>query len=295
MVSFTGIIKKLKTLSVSNMIRQYWKHVATAIAALASFATLLTALFNCEWVKENWLYGLIGSFVVFGGSLLYGCWQTRSKKKISVSLSSELKLTIFEGDLFNQKGIICIPVNEYFDTHVGDGVINEKSVHGQFINRFFKDREGELVAKINQGLPQGGETHKRRIAGCPTLKYPLGTCVDVRDGENTYVLFALSHFDDNDKAFIKRIEYAPVVNKLMDHLTAIAESRCVYMPLLGAGLSRLRRTPQRILLNLVDTLDFNDSIVIPGGIHIVIKSLSDMDVNLTSLEYIVKSGITESD
>ncbi len=278
------------------MIKQFWKHFATAIAALSASATLLTVLFNLDCLKDKWVYGLIGTVIVIVGSVCYALWQIKSKKSISVTLSSDLKLTICEGDLFEKKGIICIPVNEYFDTHVGDGVIAERSVHGQFINRLFKDRIDELSGKINKGLRQaGGVEHERRLIECPNIKYPLGTCVDIRDGENLYVLFALCHFDDNDKAFVKRSEYVYVVNQVMEHLTKIAEDKTVYMPLIGAGLARLRRTPQRILLNLVDTLDFNDYCFISGGIHVVIKSLSNVEVNLTSLEHIITNGITESD
>ena len=211
-------------------------------------------------------------------------------------MSSELKLTIKEGDLFQQKGIICIPFNEYFDTHVGDGVVGENTLHGIFINKFFKDRIPELESKVSSKLPKSGyQIHQRRLSSSPDKQYELGTCIDIREGENTYVLFALTHFDDNDKANISRAEYAMVVGKLTKHLGDIAEGKQVYMPLFGTGLSRMRRTPQRILLHLVDTLDFNDTFTIPGGLNIVIKSLKDINVNLTSLEYIVKHGITENE
>ena len=107
--------------------RFFWKNFAVAIAALSAAATLLTALFDLDFVKNFWLYGVIGSIIVLAGSALYAYWQTCSKPNVSFDLSSELNLNIFEGDLFEQKGIICIPVNEYFDTHVGDGVINADS------------------------------------------------------------------------------------------------------------------------------------------------------------------------
>lgn len=276
--------------------RFFWKHYMTAIAALSAAATLLTALFKLEEIKDCLWCGCIGAGIVILGSFFYAYWQMLSKKKITLDLSSELKLTISEGDLFQQKGVICIPFNEYFDTHVGDGVIDEGTIHGMFINRYFKDRVPELDGKIREKLSQFscGE-HKRRLDYCPNKKYDLGTCIDIRDGENTYVLFALTHFDDNDKANVGRAEYTEVIWKLMKHLTNIVEGRPVYMPLFGAGLSRLRRTPQRTLLHLVDTIDFDDTCTIPGGLNIVIKSLKDLNVNLTTLEYIVKRGITENE
>ena len=185
--------------------RNYVKHFAAAIAALSAAATLLSVLFNVEFFKDNCLYGLIGALLVLLGSIVYACWQTRSKKKITLELSSELKLTVCEGNLFQQKGIICIPFNEYFDTHVGNGVVDEDSVHGIFITKYFKDRIPELEQKIRSRLPEKYlEDHPRRMSYCPTRKYELGTCIDIREGENTYVLFALTHFDDNDKANVSK-------------------------------------------------------------------------------------------
>ena len=105
----------------------------------------------------------------------------------------------------------------------------------------------------------------------------------------------MTHFDDNDKANVSRAEYAVVVDKLMQHVSNLAEGKPVFMPLFGTGLSRMRRTSQRILFHLVDTLDFNDACTIPGGVNIIIKSLKDVNVNLTSLEYVVKHGITENE
>ena len=278
--------------------RFFWKNYTVAIAALSAAATLLTALFNLDCVKSFWLYGVIGAIVVLACSAWYAYWQTCSKPKVSFDLSSELNLNIYEGDLFEQKGIICIPVNEYFDTHVGDGVIDEWSIHGIFINKFFKGRVEELGDRIKAKLQSNAseyEVYKRRLSNCPDKRYKLGTCIDLREGENTYVLFALTHFNDNDEAGVGRAEYTEVVWKLMKYISSMAEATPVFMPLFGTRLARMRRTPQRILLHLVDTIDFDDTCVLPGGLNIVIKSLKDMNVNLTTLEYIVKNGIKKNE
>ena len=278
------------------MSKQYWKHFAAAIAALSAAATLLTVLFNFEWLKNCWLFGAIGTAFVLVGSHFYAKWQVRTKKQIDLTLSNEQKLTICEGNLFVQKGIICIPFNEYFDTHVGDGVVRKDSIHGQFINNCYENRVEELDDLIRKALsPFEYKENKRRLNDCPTRKYPLGTCVDIIDKENTYVLFALTHFDDNDKANLKRVEYTEVTHKLMDHLAEIAENRPVFMPLYGTGLSRLQRTPQRILIHLLDTIDFCDKWSIPGGINIFIKSLDSIAVDLNTVESVVKKGITEKE
>lgn len=278
------------------MERKFLQHLTSAIGTCAALATLFSVSFNIEWIKGCICCGLLVLVLIILIAYIYACWQTRSKSKITLDLSAELKLTIAEGDLFEQKGIICIPVNEYFDTHVGEGVISEESTHGIFINKYFKDRIPELKKRMNKLLEKESplDEHPRRVAGCPTKRYPLGTCIHFREGENTYVLFALTHFDDNDKANVSRAEYTEVTRKLMQYLNPIVGGESVYMPLYGTKFSRMRRTSQRILLHLVDSLDFDDTATIPGGLHVVINSLSKLNVNLTMLEQVVKTGISKT-
>ena len=278
------------------MRKEYWKHFAAAIAALSALATLATALFDLGWIKECLISGTLGTILVILASCFYAKWQVRIKKKVALTLYSEMKLTIKEGDLFEQKGVICIPFNEYFDTHVGDGVVEKSSLHGLFINKYYGDRVKELDSRIRKLLPDEFlDECKRRVDGCPKKRYELGTCVDIREGENTYVLFALSHFDKDDKANISRSEYAQVIEKLMEHLSKIVGNKPVYMPLIGAGLARINRTPQRILVHLVDILDFEDRYSIPGGVNILIKSLNSVKVNLNTIEDVVKKGVLQMD
>lgn len=277
------------------MNKYFGKHFTAAIAAISAIATFISTLFDLETIHNNYLYGVLGLIAILVVSFLYANWQSSIKKKIELSLLTGFKLTILEGDLFKQNGVICIPFNEYFDTHVGDGVISEDSIHGIFINKYFKDRIPELQEKIRKSLESINPIEKqtRRVSGCPIEKYPLGTCVDIREGENTYVLFALTHFDNYDIANVNREEYAEVTRCLLNHLSQKTENKQVFMPLYGTGLSRMKRNPQRILYHLVNLLDFESNRVIKGGINIVIKSLSDVNVNLTELEYSLKYSISD--
>ena len=124
-----GIFSKLN----NYMPLLFWRHYTTALGVLSALATLLSFLFEFKFIHQFWYIGVIGLSVVLLISFLYAWWRSRSKTEIKLNLSSNLDLTIFEGDLFNQKGVICIPFNEFFDTHVGDKVVSEKSLHGMFI------------------------------------------------------------------------------------------------------------------------------------------------------------------
>lgn len=99
-----------------------------------------------------------------------------------------------------------------------------------------------------------------------------------------FVLFALTHFDEDDKAFLPKAEFGQVVIKLMEHLAVIANNRPVYMPLFGTGLARLNETHQRVLLFIIDTIDFSCPVAINAGLNIVIYNNDFARVNLNKVE-----------
>lgn len=279
--------------------KKFISHCVTAVAALSSVATLIT--FTSGWTANDnsapWLPYVLGAVVVLL-SVAYAVFQTWQKKKLQLSVSADLKLTLQQADLFAQKGIIVIGFNEYFDTHVGDGVVSSSTIHGKFINRYFKDRLDELNAKIDDSLKrqgiEGNPNCVRRNQYGRTTKYPLGTCACVRDGENTYVLVALTHFNEKDVANIDRHEYYDVMCKLMRFIGGICESKEVHMPILGTGLARMNRTNKRILHYMIDTLDFIHPCLIPGGLFIDIYSLSDSEISLNEIEEVFNNGIKEN-
>ena len=215
--------------------------------------------------------------------------KTRKKKKITLNINSSLKLTIQEADIFSQNGIIVIGVNEYFDTHVGDGVISEKSLHGIFINEYYRDHLTDLDKDIKESLeiqkikPIERDCSRRHRCG-KTDKYELGTCALIHDGGKKYVLVALTHFDENDKANMSRDELNFVLGKLMTFLEKNAEAREVHMPILGGGLARLNRSSNRILNFTIDVLDFIHSSQILGGLYIDIISLKSAGIDLNKIE-----------
>ena len=127
----------------------------------------------------------------------------------------------------------------------------------------------------------------RRIVKRNTAKYELGTCADIVVDGRTFVLFALTHFDERNKALVGRYELHKVIQSIMSHVSQICESRPVSMPLFGTGMSRIQRSPRRILHFIVDCIDFECSDKeIPGGLNIKILSLEDTKVNLNDMSNI---------
>lgn len=274
-------------------------HFIAAFAAISSAATLITFVFGWQVEADTcFLKPLLVAIAIILACICYALYQTRRKHKIQLDLNASLKLTIQQADLFEQKGIIVIGVNEYFDTHVGDGIVSDRTLHGMFINRYYKDHIADLDKDIQNSLTQQGVNPidtgcQRRHSAGKTNKYELGTCALVYGGGKKYVLVALTHFDNNDKANMTRPELNKVLGKLMEFVSSIAEASEVHMPILGTGLARINRTSSRILHHIIDTLDFLYDLPIIGGLYIDIKSLNSAGINLNEIEDHFKNGIKE--
>lgn len=266
--------------------KKYAAAVFEALAASSSIATLMAFAFD---IKFAVCCGIILMVIIVLVCYIYAEYQTRQKTSVTIDVEQQLKLTISQGDLFAQNGIILIPVNEYFDVHVGDGVIDAGSIHGIFIRKYFNGREQELNDFIQDYLvkyciDRKVDEVKGRESYCNSGKYQLGTCVDIVKDGKIFVLFALTHFNENNKASVGRYELHQVIQEFMKHVSDMCESRPVSMPLFGTGMSRIQRNPQRILHFIVDCIDFECSDKeIPGGLNIKILSLEDTKVNLNDI------------
>lgn len=268
----------------------FFNHLFVAIGAFASVLTMISFFFCINWGEHPVLtWCVIGVILLI--CIAYAFSQITRKKQIKIRIAENFQLTIKEGNLFNQKGVVVIPVNDYFDTHVGDGIIDPNSVHGQFIRILFSDRIKELDDKISESLKSRGvqgQTVSPRPNG-KNVKYPLGTCADVMDGGNRYVWVVTTEFDSDNIARLTRDKLSMVINGLFAHLERICGRDTVSMPVIGAGNARLNRNTERILHYIIDYFDFSLSEKrILGGVEVVI--LSAKDINLGRLERIFKKS-----
>lgn len=271
-----------------DMNKKFWYYFNVAMASMASGATLFCAVAPDNWLgTKTWCLTFIILAVIFIICAYFSWSQTDLKESISIKLSPNLRVNVFKGDLFKQKNIVVIPVNEYFDTRVDDVIVAHRTIHGKFIDDNFKNNENVLYQLIEakiRNTPNSIIVNNRVHAGAQTIKYPIGTCADIQVGDTIYVLFALTHFDAEDKAFLPKEEFADAIINLMKHLATISNNRPVFMPLFGTGLSRLNETHQRVLLFIIDTISFSCPVAINAGLNIVVYPADMAKVNLNRVE-----------
>lgn len=95
----------------------------------------------------------------------------------SIEIMAGKSMIVVEyGDIFEYEDPVVIPVNRSFDTSVNEQIVSEKSLHGQFINRYFSEDLSNLEEQIGSQLegfdPKTKDEQKRR-------QYPVGVVVSV--------------------------------------------------------------------------------------------------------------------
>lgn len=235
--------------------------------------------------------GSILHYCTWGGSFIITWLLTRRKESLKLNLSNTLKVDVRAGDLFDYaKGAnyVVIPVNEYFDTIVNTKIVSPSTLHGQFINKYFQNKNLELHELIESYLEnhvKSKQVEKRPNEGGYLKKYPLGTCVPIQVDQVTFVLVALTHFDDEDHAFVELSEFGRCISCVCRFLEKHAGINPSFMPLMGMGLSRLNQTGQFILKYTLDTIVGVKNLAIPGGLNIVVYQPVAKTLNLNEIKY----------
>lgn len=265
----------------------YLKNLVTSIAILSGIATLSMVFLSAkvtEWVRDYEWYYIIG-FILF--NLFIAGLMSISKKQICLKLNHNTTAHIFVGDLFTQSGIIIIPVNEYFDTLVGENVVSEDTLHGKFINQYFANNISELDNKMNLALSNIiFEIDDERPIG-KNKKYPLGTTIEIKKDDKTFFLVVLTNFNENNRASVSKSKYQEVLAKLFDFIEQFSQGKIVNLPLIGgSNRAGLDISLQKRLECIILTALFRNQLSL-GILNIVLTEKTLKEINLNKIDLII--------
>lgn len=224
------------------------------------------------------------------GCALYNLFKKPAK--LELEINKRTKLTIKRGDMFkaSENAACVIPVNEYFDTHLGDGIIQPNSVHGIFL-KMYKDRIPELRTTIDKQLKEKQALPKNRtrnmVAGLPQKRYPLGTCVRFMDGNRIFILVAVTRFNKDEHVDVSSEEYPEVIRKMYNGIENLHDGNAVYMPLVGGGISGYQLEKMQLLMSMVQAAHNANTLTIINGLNICIYKEEEWQaLNLNVIEYL---------
>jgi hypothetical protein len=150
------------------------------------------------------------------------------------------------GDLFEAHGPKVIPVNEFFDSELGDPVLPH-SLHGQLIGRLLGGHPASIDALVEEELK--GQAHEQvtRTKG-KEKRYPIGTNPILKVGDERFFLLALCH---TDLATLKASCDVPTLWKALTGLWSEGRTRAggapVSVPLIAGGLAGIGLPPSQLL------------------------------------------------
>lgn len=217
-------------------------------------------------------------------TIFFACWKVYPKDEITFTFhNTNTKVKILFGDLFKQKGVIVIGVNEFFDSSLGKPV-SPNSLHGYFIQKILGGKqslfdsavESELVGTPFETIDRAEGKNKR---------YSIGTTVKIDFAEKNYLLFALSKTNERFEAYSTPSIILEALNGLMNKARSECNGDILVLPLVGTGLSRSGISPKYIIeLILIAILNSTKEGEVSNEINIILRPELMKEIDLNDLE-----------
>lgn len=217
-----------------------WIRVRGRLSYVWGLISILLTFWDINVACKHLLFyiAIVLSCVLYVSEFFFANFKFSSSLKIR-----NTRINIRKGDILsdkiykNHEKIKVFNFNEYFDTQVDDGVIAEKSLNGQFLRKEQANVK-QLDSKIKNDLSlnkQKIEENISRTAG-KTIRYPLGAVYKYRDD---ILLTALTHFDENNRAYLSIEDYIDFLFHFWDEVDIHYANKDIVFTLFGSGITRI--------------------------------------------------------
>lgn len=273
--------------SLVHGLKRNWATVPGSMLKVWGLVWLITASgsYFFPWAKT---FAEQNSLSVVGVSsamaILYGVYAARDLLEVAIDIkTTNTKVVVKFGDLFDSLGHVVIPVNDFFDSEIGKPV-GPQSVHGQFIQRTLGGNASKFNSDVDRYL-NGSEFEVVERPIGRERRYPLGTTAVLTEGSRKYFLFALAKSDP-----ITCVASADVpqmwaaLQGLWRTVREEANGEGVRIPLVGGGLARLNFDYSHLLrLSLLTILAETRQAPFAKNIEIVLHQTLVGKINLRAV------------
>lgn len=263
------------------------RHPLRLIASsFVAYSVIWTVLESSSYLvpqlkPQGWL--AFGAMVLAGLSV--GACRTAPPKAMHVRIKSlDMDIRVQFGDIFAANVAKVVPVNEYFDSALGDHV-SKHSLHGQLITRYFSGHGESFDALVDQDLKSAKGKVVQRASG-RTTKYPIGTTAVVNIAGDQFFLPVVAH---TDIATLKASCDLPTLWQALAGLWETVRNRAggapVAVPLIGGGLSASGIPPAQLLRIIVlSAVSSSKRAHLRSAIHIVLPEDLFSEIDLGTLK-----------
>lgn len=220
--------------------------------AISSF---IGALLSFIVGKDYLWIGLIVFISAFFMSFVAIYCYLRFKKHHKISSRGSVSIEAMYGNILEirkskkniSKPVIVIPVNSSFDTIVEDDpsivdrIVEGTSIHGQWLKMYGKDKKSlkRIDDDIDKYISEKGMVPVKTLTKKRGKKkvYKLGSHVFVERDDCSFLLFALTEFDEHNKVIKGDAEsFVDLMNKLMN-ITDDCAGKHIYIPVMGTKIA----------------------------------------------------------
>ena len=211
--------------------------------------------------KVSYCYYLLGSVAIglslfiFDGHFVGGFL----KKKIVISSNSfDTHITIKFGNIFDQKGVKAIAVNNFFDSIVDDDLVSKRSLHGEVIEQYWHGNSEQWQEQVYDDLSDKGYDEIQRAKG-NNRRYKNGTTARACAYDEEFLFVALGETNPDDNvSHATAASLIASVREMLVKARAVCANRPLNLPLIGSGLSRVG-VKNAVLVDLILTAIFEET------------------------------------
>ena len=282
------------------------KLIKTNITTLLKYMTIYLSSFTtfaCVWLSfiswddmeiDSKFIRIIILLVIIVLAFIAAIFTVVVKKTKKVFGDTNKGLTLCYGDIIKlgfpkrktTKHIIVIPVNRCFDLSCENNLISEKSIHGQWINKYITSKKTitELHQKIEHILANQKVGYIELDAAdkkCGYLKrYEPGTIVELKETNGViFYLWGVSELDSDLKANCTDIDYFKGLQNLIEYYDAHGQCLDLYCPVFGDHIIRPTKSTDNMLHFMISLFKINEP-KIHGNIHIVVYKHKKKEISI---------------
>lgn len=201
--------------------------------------TVLPELIESSW----WVFLLVG--------LGIAVWICRPVLIVSARLRNrDVQIEIVIGNVFTFEGAIVVGSNSTFDTKISKDLISEKSVQGQFTEKYYAE-EKFLDAELNHGLSGYGFEELDSVRLGKTKRYPLGTVVKLNPKNRIGYFLAIANINEHGVASSTFDALKDCLAELWVFIGDRGVKGSLVVPVLGTGATRLTTTRQEVVHEII--------------------------------------------
>jgi len=220
--------------TIKILVKQYYRTFSLIWLFLGSALYFI----NYEPLKK-WYYYILLALAVFVGIIIDFFLKRKVHHKIP-SLDTDI-LIVCRDILSFAEGSIVIPLNDVFDTELGD-IISIDSIQGQFTQKIYKGNTAKLNEDMNLKLNEFDKysIYEEEKAYGKKKRYPIGTIIDIGTSPK-YLLSVVAKMENvNKKAHkVTSDDLWLVLSNIWDFNRSKNSIDEIVIPVIGTGYGRI--------------------------------------------------------